>query len=182
MREFDLSPTAYCNAYRQELISAALTIVRGYLTSGAGRARGTIGSFETWDRFARQPVAWIARDILPEKFADPVEKIVTADAGNPEQDELRMLLDSLACEFPDQWITAKDISALVKSREIGHFLNESQQNVVEAFRELAPRSVTPKSVGRILSNRKERIVGDLMLQEKTDRNENIKKWKVEKVL
>ncbi len=91
-REFDLDPLAYVKTHRLDMVRAALIIMRGYLTSGAGRvAAGRIASFEIWDDLVRQSVCWLATlPNCPLQLADPTLSIANnyeddTDTGNMKQ-------------------------------------------------------------------------------------------------
>ena len=46
--QFHLDTLVYVESNRQSMIMAALTIVRGFLTSSANRVHGRMASFELW--------------------------------------------------------------------------------------------------------------------------------------
>lgn len=64
-RKFDSNPLEYIAIHRQQLVKAALTLIKGYLQSfectvlgGAVQGEST-ASFEDWDYMIRQTVAWV---------------------------------------------------------------------------------------------------------------------------
>src|SRR3546814_20898153 len=98
----DLDPLAFVAENRQRLAVAALTIIRGYLSSAAPRAPGRTASFEAWDDLVRQPVVWLMR-------ADPLDSIrVTANA-DPKREAAAALLTALHDTFGADAFTAGDI-------------------------------------------------------------------------
>ncbi len=60
-REFAFCPLTRVLAQRMELVVAALTLIRAWITAGRPRhGQGRAGSFEAWDDLVRQVVCWIA--------------------------------------------------------------------------------------------------------------------------
>lgn len=58
-RPYGWSFEGECRENRGELVAAALTIIRGYLASGAGDMGLKASRFPEWERFARLPLAWL---------------------------------------------------------------------------------------------------------------------------
>jgi hypothetical protein len=111
-REFDFDPLQQVCAQRQQLVVAALTIVRAYITAGRPKsAKGRIASFELWDDLVRQPLCWLAgiaagRSDLP-TFADPALAIDRAESANPETTKLSALLNAWLKAFGKRSATPK---------------------------------------------------------------------------
>jgi len=84
-REFDLDPLVHTLKHRQEMAAAGLTIVRGWMTADAERAPGRMASFEKWDDFVRQAVAWVGWEIRSGQFGDPMNGVFIAQSGDPEE-------------------------------------------------------------------------------------------------
>lgn len=105
-REFAFNPQAEVIRNRQQMVVAALTIVRAYITAGRPKAApGRIASFELWDDLVRQPLCWLkelvgpaGRKDLP-NFADPAESITRSESENPEQAKLGAFLDAWHTNF-----------------------------------------------------------------------------------
>ena len=64
-RSFAVNPQEVCAHRRQEMVSAALTLIRLYIASGAAK-EGDTGSFSAWDSWVRQTVIHVSRTISPE--------------------------------------------------------------------------------------------------------------------
>ena len=107
-REFDLDPLDYVLDHRTELACAALVLIRGWLSSGAARAKGRMASFEAWDDLIRQTVCWIGAEIAPGEFGDPLDLVRRAQGSDPELESLLALLEALDNVFARSWFTAKD--------------------------------------------------------------------------
>lgn len=100
-RQFDFDPQQHVIKHRQQLVVAALTIVRAYITAGKPKtAKGRIASFELWDDLVRQPLCWL-RQLAAESgrtdipaFDDPALSITRSESENPEQAKLSALLNA----------------------------------------------------------------------------------------
>jgi len=175
-REFKLDPLSYVIEHRQEMAAAALTIVRGWLTSGAKRAPGRMASFENWDDFVRQPVAWLGRDIFPGGFADPMEAVTAAQASDPEQESLHEMLLTWQGIYGTSYVTASAVHSTIN----GGYGDDRRKTsrLKEALVELnnGRDIASAKGLGRILSYRRARIVGGLQLKVKLDKSSNAKMW------
>jgi hypothetical protein len=105
-REFDFNPQDEVIANRQQMVVAALTIVRAYIAAGRPKAaKGRIASFELWDDLVRQPLCWLkqlaaasGRSDLP-IFDDPAESITRSESENPDQAKLGALLTTWHTKF-----------------------------------------------------------------------------------
>ena len=177
-REFAFNPKQYVLDNRQELAVAALTIVRGWLTSGAERATGRMASFELWDEFIRQAVAWVAREICPDEFTDPMNAVIEAHATDPEHEALSELFQAWRQKFGSEYIAAGEIYRIAKS----DFPNDETNSIAEALIELSNGNAvtSAKSVGRILRYRLDRIVNGLRLEARDDKRKGSKVWRVVK--
>lgn len=96
-RTFEFDPVERVLACRQELVAAALTIIRAWITAGRPRlGPGRTASFELWDDLVRQPVCWVSSwSKLPSgkpRFADPIKSLQRNLDQDPETQQLRALL------------------------------------------------------------------------------------------
>ena len=118
-REFDFNPQDEVIKNRQQMVVAALTIVRAYIKSGRPKAApGRIASFELWDDLVRQPLCWLKqfskasdRMDLPD-FADPAESITRSESENPDQAKLAALLDAWYATFGNEPTTVATLISL----------------------------------------------------------------------
>jgi len=100
-REFAFNPQDEVIKNRQQMVVAALTIVRAYIAAGRPKAaRGRIASFELWDDLIRQPLCWLrqfaadsGRIDLP-AFDDPAMSITRSESENPDQAKLCAMLSA----------------------------------------------------------------------------------------
>jgi hypothetical protein len=167
-RQFDLDPLEYVSRNRQALAVAALTIVRAWLNSGAQRAYGRVASFEKWDDYVRQPVAWLMG-------VDPLAAIQVGAADDPERESLSALLTALRACFGDSGFTAADVADVVRrcAQRVGPFVSDEHRALATAISDIAGRDApSAKSIGRVLNNRRDRIVDGVRLEARPERNGN----------
>jgi hypothetical protein len=166
-REFRVDPLSVCIAHRQQMIAAALTLIRYYLGSKADRpGKGRMASFEGWDDWVRQTTIYIGTELAQDKFGDVMEQIQLNQANDPEQESLGALLQAIWLAFEGRSFSASDV--LEKGRYDGlggnHFSAKDQLS--NALDEYKPRGgdLSAKSLGKVLKFRKDRIVGGLSLK------------------
>lgn len=175
-REFDLDPIEYTTRHRIEMVIAALTIIRGWLSSedfqNGNRALGRMASFENWDDLVRQPVVWISRTLDSEHFCDPMEAVNEAQKSDPEREALGEFLEALKDMSPPDGVTAKTLCEYCR--------NCPDSSLAEALRDLTGTdNFTSKGVGRTLGYREGRIVNGLRLAVRKDPHSKSSLWRVE---
>ncbi|MEQ8228605.1 MAG: phage tail tape measure protein [Rhodospirillales bacterium] len=168
-REFDLDPYRHVRDHRLELVVAGLTILRGWLVSGADRVPGRMASFENWDDLVRQAVAWMGRDVLPGEFADVMNAVVQAQDNDPERADMIELMDAWREKFGGDWVPVRTIVSVadVETR-IGGALSSLMNG----------RDLAVKAVGKALAFRAGRICGGMRLEFKNNTATNAKLWRV----
>lgn len=178
-RRFDLDPLTYVEEHRQEMVRAALTIIRGYLSSGKEPAEGRMASFELWDDYVRQTVAWVDKEISPGSFTDPMEAVMGAQTADPEQEALSLLLSAWKVVLGNGYYSARDALSTIQLTTDKSKLSAKAQ-VLGSLSELNhDRDVTSAQVlGRLLGYRKDRIVDGRCLEAKLDPLTNQKLWTV----
>lgn len=156
---------------RLEIGRAACTILAGFNMAGAAMAgRGEAG-FPAWSRMIRGCVLWLQAEGLTEAagigpVGDPAASILEdAGADDPDQVALGLLLAGLHDLFPrGELFTSSDLLTLWKR---GDGAAGGEALVVEGLGEmLSPgkRDHTAVTIGRALSNRRDRITGGLVLR------------------
>jgi hypothetical protein len=118
-REFDFDPLAEVIKNRQQMVVAALTIVRAYINAGRPKAgTGRIASFELWDDLVRQPLCWL-KQIVDEAelkdlpiFEDPSLSITRSESENPDQAKLAAMLEAWHATFGNTPTTVATVLAL----------------------------------------------------------------------
>jgi hypothetical protein len=120
-REFALDPLDYIVRNRRRLVSAALTLLCGYIAAGRPKvATGRIASFEEWDDLVRQTVAWLAQEGIP-GLCDPIARLTEAAAADPEA----MRLAALAQQWHGKYgSVAQPLSDVIDCRDLYGALKE----------------------------------------------------------
>jgi hypothetical protein len=93
----------YLKMNREDLVAAALTILRAFYI--AGRPRQQVkpwGGFDDWSASIREPLVWLG-------LADPCETRTVVLADDPEREESRLALRALYKKFKDKEFRTKDI-------------------------------------------------------------------------
>ncbi len=176
-REFKLDPLEYVRNNRRAMIVAGLTLVRGRLASSDARAKGRMASFEMWDDYVRQTVAWIGKSVCPGKFSDPMEAVNSSQSDDPEQEILSEVFDAWRQLFGESYVASGDVLNVIQGRNLSKDFGHSQI-LRETLMELnSGRDVTTsRAIGRILSYRRGRHVGGYVLQSKGGISKKKKLW------
>lgn len=176
-RKFDSNPLEYIAANRQQLVQAALTLIKGYLQSPECKAGGAVASestasFEDWDYMIRQTVAWVQVGLNVEGYADPAEALKQAVATDPEAETLRGVLNGIQALMGGRWFEARELHKSINANTggAGAELGELLQDLT------GTHQLTSRGLGRILGYRVGRIVGNLKI-EKIDGGRVIR-WRV----
>ena len=106
-RPFEFDPCELALRKRAELVAAALTIVRAYLSAGAPRQTTPMGSFEDWSDTVRSALIWLS-------MGDCRGDVDEIRAEDPEKEELAEILRAM----PAEPFTARDIAAKVPTEPI----------------------------------------------------------------
>lgn len=159
-RRFDRNPLEIVQRSRLEIVAAALTLVRACLTDHAAPAPGRMASFEVWDDLVRQTVAWVGRTLRPGFVEDPMLLVDRAQGADPEREALAHVLAALKARFGSEYVNARDIVDAAEMEENG--------TLRSALIDLHPgqRELTARGIGRLLSNRSDRIVDGLRLRKR----------------
>ncbi len=110
-RSFALDPLAHCRKYRQEIVAAGLTLLRGFVAAGSPRSTpDSLASFEAWDSRVRQCVIWTGtQGFMPTgvTVGDSAKAIDNAKAEEPERRKLSALLAAVDTILQDgRWCVA----------------------------------------------------------------------------
>lgn len=163
-REFAFNPQQAVIQNRQQMVVAALTIVRAFIAAGRPKsASGRIASFELWDDLVRQPLCWLKQFVSPAgrtdlpDFADPAESITRAESENPDQTKLAAMLNAWHAAFGSTPTTV----AMAKSFTDMH--SPASVHLADAIDEIAGQNgrVNARMLGRWIERHAEQRNGGL---------------------
>ncbi|KUE86591.1 hypothetical protein ASL20_22820 [Cupriavidus necator] len=175
-RSFKVDPLAYCLKNRQQMVAAALTLIRYYLSAKFSRpATGRMASFELWDDLVRQTIVFVNQTIAPDQFGDVMELTKKNQAEDPEKESLRNLLLALHACFGDRIFTANEVASTCLRATFSES-NDGKLNEAVLAVSTSPKISAP-SVGKVLIYRKDRLCDGLRLKLVND-NKNARKWRV----
>ncbi len=179
-REFAFNPQEEVIKNRQQMVVAALTIVRAYITAGRPKAApGRIASFELWDDLVRQPLCWLkqftgpfGRTDLPD-FCDPAESITRSESENPDQAKLAAMLEAWHAAFG----TTPTTVAMAKS--FTDLKSPASVHVADAIDEIAGQGgkVNCRMLGRWIERHAEQRNGGLRFV-KAGKAHGVLRWQV----
>ncbi|MES0016158.1 hypothetical protein [Mesorhizobium sp. M0036] len=145
---------------RPELVAAALTIMRAYLSAGTPNRASPMGSFEDWSDLVRSSLMWLG-------LADCRGDVAAQRAADPEKDELAEIINVL----PSAPFTTREIA--VKAAE-SPILKEALATFVDRG-----GGFSSKRFGRYLARYEgTRIGGRWIEQMPRDRNSNSSVWRI----
>ena len=82
LREFQNDALERAATNRGAYVAAALTIIRAYLTAGAPRVCGSLGSYSAWSTMVRSPLVWLNEP-------DPITSVDSIRQEDPELSNIR---------------------------------------------------------------------------------------------
>lgn len=167
-RSFDFDPRALARQHRQELVIAALTILRAFLVSGASPIRPTLGGFEEWSDLVRSAIVWLG---LP----DPLTNAERVRADNPERERNSAILAAL----PSQPWTAQEIARRFdNASSFGATLDQDFVDALSSFRHKGGRFDTHGFGYWCRKNRDRIIDGRRLVQAGEDSHAKVVRWQV----
>lgn len=184
-RAFAFDPVSEALAQRHAIAEAACVVWRAYFNAGAPDiVKGDAGGFADWNRLCRQPVLWLAReglaDALPWQLGDPAASMLAdASASDPELEALSDLLRALNALSDDVGFWARDMLAWFRAGEHDDGAFAMLRSAVGEILRLRPgEEPSTRSLGRLLMNRRDRVVGGLVLRARPVAGENACSWRV----
>jgi hypothetical protein len=189
LRRFAFDPVNEALRDRLKIAEAACTIWRAYFNAGAPRIAGDdAGGFTAWSNLCRQPVLWLQREGLADQLGwelgDPAASMLADPAdGDPEIEAHGDLLRAL---FKLAEGTGFDSHEVLRWYGAGeHSRSDSEFSVLrEVLKELTGhKAVAPsaRTVGRVLMNRRDRVVGGLKLMASGGSGGHAKTWRIARV-
>ncbi|WP_155625849.1 hypothetical protein [Burkholderia vietnamiensis] len=176
-RSFSVEPLTYCLANRQKMIAAALTLIRYYLSSKVSRpAPGRMASFELWDDLVRQAIVFVNHTFAHGQFGDVMDLTKKNQSEDPQKESLRNLLLALHGCFGDRVFTANEVASACLRATTYSESNDSRLSEAVIAVSTSPK-ISATSVGRVLSNRRNRPCDGLQLKVVSD-NKNGRTWRI----
>ncbi|TGV61652.1 hypothetical protein EN784_04595 [bacterium M00.F.Ca.ET.141.01.1.1] len=159
-RSFEFDAIDLAMRKRPELVAAALTIVRSYLSAGAPNVAPPIGNFGDWSDLVRSSLMWLG-------LADCWGDVAAQRAADPEKDELAEIIGVL----PNTPFTTRDIALKVADSPL---LKEALGSFIERS-----GALSSKRFGKYLARyAKTRVGGRWIEPMPRDRNSNSTVWRV----
>ena len=175
-RSFDLNPKDVCINERQRMVSAALLLIRFYLSSGVKKI-GDTGSFSEWDTFVRQTVIHIGKTIAPNQYVDIAKSIELNQAEDPEMEVLLQLFQEWLKTFGSEWVSAKQVI----SKATDDWTDVEPKELREVLQQLVgPNWASSKSLGKALKKRNGRLIAGMKLECHGSSGDNAKSWRITK--
>ena len=169
-RSFSLNPKNYCLNERQKMVSAGLTLIRFYLSSGVKVTDTGTASFDEWDRFVRQTILYLNETIAIGEFGDINNAIDISQAADPETETLAELYQEWVNQFGNEWLSASDLIERVRGplASADFVAANKLTNILEQFAGLKWGS--PRTLGKKLRAKRDRVVGGLKLVSQNTNN------------
>ena len=166
-REFAVDLREVFSRRRAELVTAGLTVMRGYLTGGE---RSSIfrpwGRFEQWSRFCREPLMWLG---LP----DPCDSYALIAAEDPERQEHLQMLAAWRDTFGAEPTSARRACELA-ILDGNAVLREALETVAQD----KGGALSRKKLAYWLRSKDGRIVEGRMFQRAGETREHVALWRV----
>ena len=178
-RDFTFNPADVCMEQRQGLIAAALTLLRGFISAGSPKvSSAAVGSFSAWDASVRQAVLWIGQNVVPAAIlGDPLDSILSRAESDPVDDALSALMVSWRTIFGDKLVTARELVDV--HRRTASWASDAELCLADALEELSHGgNPTAKGLGKMLSFKRDRIVGGLQIVRGTAKRDGVLCWTV----
>ncbi|KFC65512.1 hypothetical protein [Massilia sp. LC238] len=98
-RQFDLEPLGYCLQNRLAMITAALTLIQGYVNAGFPAVCDGLASMDDWNKLVRSTIVWLAQQGVTKGFVDPKVALLRDSANDPEAAALAGVLEMAKATF-----------------------------------------------------------------------------------
>lgn len=158
-RRFDRDATGVALRKRTELVAAALTIVRAYLSAGAPSQASPMGSFEDWSDTVRSALIWLG-------MGDCRGDIDALRADDPEKIELAEIIAAM----PPGPFTSREIGNKVAT-------DQSLREVLESFISRGG-TFSSKRFGRYLLRFSKTVIGGRWIEQVANDRTHGAVWKV----
>lgn len=171
----------YIAKHRQELLTAAFTILKAYQVAGSpGCSDNPLGRFEQWSAAVCGPIRWMG-------YPDPVKSQERLREQDPEADRLELLLSAWYDSFQDTWKTAGELIEAPIQAEITHLGQDISSPLKEALLEVASdgrNQISRNLLGWYLRRNAGRIADGYRLEPRPragKKSKNSKQYRVKKL-
>lgn len=175
-RAFGFDPVQFVKARRGPLVRAALTLIRGYLSSGVPRRGRPLGSFEAWDALVRQTVCWLADKHPQFGLDDPNITSEAAEGSDDSKGHLEEILRAWFGVFGFEPVSAQAALDAAFTFGDGQFSGgadpkrDAMAQALDLLKRHPRDSVTAVRLGKYLKTQKHRIAGNLRFEGTKARN------------
>jgi len=186
-RNFDFHPISRVLKERVKIARAVLIVIRAYFNAGMPVFRNSTAGFGDWSTLIRQAVLWCSSEGLTVEAGigvcdDPAASILEESAlDDDETITLRNLLQGLDTYFPNEKIfQAKDLHNIWFKGIAAP--NNGVGQIMDALSAIFgnKKDVNSNSFGKVLQNRKGRLVGGLKLVAVGRDRSKVTNWVVSK--
>jgi hypothetical protein len=179
-RSFAFEPRHYVSRHRARLVAAALTLMRGYITSGATPVGRPLGSFEQWDGLVRQTVCWLAATQSKVELDDPNVTTEHSGANDETKNLLGVMLAAWRGAFGSTPHTTGEALVFLNDFDKAGEDKRAEREALKAAIAQLPRppkvEVDAKRLGIWLTTSRDRVVGGMRFESRARRN--VKDWVV----
>lgn len=187
-RLFRFDPVDVAIRDRVAIAEAVCVLLKAYFNAGAPRiAQDDAGGFGDWVRLCRQPLLWAQREGLTDALGWTLgdaagSMMVNAEQLDPETEALSDLLRASLDLSNGEPFTAGTLLHWWRQGESAA-ANDSSADLREAVSELMPgrKDMTARTLGRALSNRRDRWAAGLCLRQRRDVGANSNVFFVERL-
>jgi putative DNA primase/helicase len=148
LRKFDNNPVVDAQEQRIEIVNACLTILKAFIRSEEKPKCEPLGSYEEWSNLVRGALLWLG-------CADPVKVMMRTREADPTRASIDQLMQVWHRYFGYRGVTAAEVIRKADSvRQTEPELWDAVENVAQG----SSGKVSAKSLGRFISQHKDRIV------------------------
>ncbi|QNA88689.1 hypothetical protein G4G28_09665 [Massilia sp. Dwa41.01b] len=156
-RQFDLEPLGYCLKNRLLMITAALTLIQGYVAAGFPKVCDGLASMDDWNKLVRSTIVWLSEQGLAAGFVDPKAALLRDSANDPEAAALAVVLEMAKMTFgPNAKFT---VAELVKRTSTTEGWGDLLKDIAGDY-----GGVDARRLGKWLLKREGRIINCMSLK------------------
>lgn len=173
-RRFDLEPLGYCLQNRLLMITAALTLIQGYVSAGFPQVCDGLASMDDWNKLVRSTIVWLTQQGLAAGFVDPKVALLRDSANDPEAAALAGVLEMAKTTFgPNGKFT---VAELIKR-------SLPTEGWAELLKDIAGdhAGIDARRLGKWLLKREGRIIDRMSLKRAGVNRTKTALWSVSKV-